>query len=99
MKMSSEEVKLTLRDMGAGLLRSYIVYSGLAVLKLEPQNEMAGVGASVMFPVETLLRVLEEGYRRDTIPAPAAAKKKTRAALVRINAELKQLFDEVFADE
>ena len=99
MKMSPKEVELTLRAIVAGLLRSYTTRCLPVLLQLEPKAEMAGVGENVMMPVEDLIRIMEEGYSRGTIPAPAAANKKVKSTLARITAELEQLTVEVFLSE
>ncbi len=99
MKMSPREVELTLRDIGAGIMRGYIAHCIAALRQFEPKAEMAEAVSNIMFPVENLVRLMEEGYKRGTIPAPAAVKEKVTAALIRINAEIAQLTAEVFASE
>ncbi len=98
MQMTPEETELALRDLAASVLRSLYIHSGGALLNSEPKAKMAGIVLGVLTPVDDVVRFMEEGHRRGTIPAPAAAKEKVSAALAKINPVLEQICAELFMD-
>jgi hypothetical protein len=98
MRMTTQDAELSLRNLNAGLLRALAYATANAVIRFNQGGpEMVTVALSLLHPIESLVRHMEEPWGKDNIPAPPAVKAKSDEVIKRVALELQQLCDEIFA--